>query len=80
MALFNILVGTLKDGILLEGLHGLLLFNTAKAGLGIILATTEVNASTDLNAILTTTSGLLASISSLSWSSMVSQSQGNNSQ
>ena len=45
MALFDVLVGALEDGILLESGDGLLLLNTAEAGLRICLAAREVNSS-----------------------------------
>ena len=44
VALLNILVGTLKNGVLLKGLDGLLFFDTAKSSLGIIDTSAEVNA------------------------------------
>ena len=47
VALLNILVGALKDGILGEGGDGLLLLNTAEAGLGVGLAAREVDSSLD---------------------------------
>ena len=47
VALLNILVGALKDGILLECGDGLLLLNAAEAGLGISLAARKVNSSLD---------------------------------
>ena len=45
VALFDVLVGALEDGILLESGDGLLLLNTAEAGLRICLAAREVNSS-----------------------------------
>ncbi len=47
VALLNILVGTLKNGVLLQGGDGLLLLHTAEAGVGVGLAAAEVNASRD---------------------------------
>ena len=47
VALLNILVGALKDGILGEGGDGLLLLDTAEAGLGVGLAAREVDSSLD---------------------------------
>jgi len=47
VALLNILVGTLEDGILLECGDGLILLNTTEAGLGICLAAREINSSLD---------------------------------
>ena len=52
VALLNILVGALKDGILGEGGDGLLLLDTAEAGLGIGLAAREVNSSLDSSVLL----------------------------
>ena len=52
VALLNILVGALKDGILGESGDGLLLLDTAEAGLGICLAAREVNSSLDTSVLL----------------------------
>merc|ERR1711862_368211 len=57
MTFLNVLVGTFQDGVLLDGLDGLLLFNTAQTGLGVIHTTSEVNSSLDLGSSL---GGLLA--------------------
>ena len=46
-------MGALKDGVLLEGGHGLLLLNTAKAGLRVIDTGTEINSTVDLAVVLT---------------------------
>ena len=80
VALLNILVGAFQDGVLLESLHSFFLLNAAEASFRIILAGAEVDSSLHFNSILTTTSGFIASVPSLSWGSMVSQRQGNNSQ
>ena len=62
VALLDTLVGALKDGVLLDGLHLLLLFNTAESRLRISLATAEVNSTGDSIAILTASAGLLTTI------------------
>ncbi len=46
VALLNILVGTLKDGILLQGGYSFFLLHTAEASVGVSLAAAEVDAST----------------------------------
>ena len=43
VALLHVLVGTLQYRLLLQAGHGLLLLNTAQAGLGVLLAAAEVN-------------------------------------
>ena len=43
MALLHVLVGALQDRLLLQAGHGLLLLNTAEAGLGVLLAAAEVD-------------------------------------
>ena len=62
VALLNILVGALKNGILLDGLHLLLLFNAAESSIGIILASAEVNSTGDSITILTASAELLTTI------------------
>ena len=47
VALLNILVGALQDGVLLDGGDGLLLLHAAEAGVRVSLAAAEVNASGD---------------------------------
>ena len=59
MTFLNVLVGTFQDGVLLDGLDGLLLFNTAQTGLGVIHTTSEVNSSLDLGSSL---GGLLTTL------------------
>ena len=43
MALLHVLVGALQDGLLLQAGDGLLLLNTAEAGLGVLLTAAEVD-------------------------------------
>ena len=43
VALLHVLVGALQYRLLLQAGHGLLLLNTAQAGLGVLLAAAEVN-------------------------------------
>ena len=43
VALLHVLVGALQYWLLLQAGHGLLLLNTAQAGLGVLLAAAEVN-------------------------------------
>ena len=52
VAFLHILVGTLKDGILLQRGDGLIFFNTTETGLGIVHTTAEVNTSLDAIACL----------------------------
>jgi hypothetical protein len=80
VALLNILVCTLKDRILLQGLDSFFLFNTTKASLGVILASTEVDTSLNFNPILAAPSELLATVPAKLRSSVVSQSHGNHGQ
>ncbi len=49
VALLNILVGALKDGILLQGGDSLVPLDAAETGLGVGLAAREVNASLDVS-------------------------------
>jgi hypothetical protein len=51
MALFHILVGTFKDGILLQGGDALLLFNATESGLGVCLTAGEVDAALNGNTV-----------------------------
>ena len=44
VALLDVLVGALQDGLLLQAGHCLLLLHAAQAGVGILLAAAEVNA------------------------------------
>ena len=53
MALLNILVSALKNGILLEGGDGLILLNTTESSLGIVDAAAEVNSTVYGTVILT---------------------------
>jgi len=62
VTLLNILVCAFKDGVLLDGLDGLFLLNTAESSLGIILAGTEVYSSLNLHTILASPSELLTAI------------------
>ena len=55
VALLRVLVGALKDRVLLQGGHSLLLVNAAQPGLRILLTAAEVDASLDL-ALLATSS------------------------
>ncbi len=48
VALLNVLVGALQDGVLLKGGHGLLPLHTAEASLGVSLTAREVNSTIDL--------------------------------
>jgi len=64
VTLLNILVGALKDGILLEGLDSLLLLNATQPSFRIILAGAEVDSSLDLNSILSASAKLVATVSS----------------
>jgi hypothetical protein len=52
VALLNILVCALKDGIFLKGLDSFFLLNAAESSLSIILASAEINSSLDFNTIL----------------------------
>jgi hypothetical protein len=63
VALLHILVCALKDGVLLNGLDSLLFLNAAESSLRIILASTEVDSTLNLNTILATPSEFLATVS-----------------
>ena len=52
MALLNILVCAFKDGILLDGLDGLLFLNAAESSVWVILACTEVNSALSFTSVL----------------------------
>jgi hypothetical protein len=80
VALLNILVGALKDGIFLKGLDSFFLLNTTESSLRVILASTEVNSSLDFNTILATPSELLATIATSLRCNFVTCCQGNNCQ
>lgn len=56
MTFLNILMGALKNGILLESGNGLFLLNTTESSLRIIDASAEVNATIDITVVLTTLS------------------------
>jgi len=71
VTLLNILVGALKDGILLEGLDSLLLLNATQPSFRIILAGAEVDSSLDLNSILSASAKLVATVSSKQWFNFV---------
>jgi len=57
VALFDILVGALKNGILLQGLDSFLLLHAAETSFGVIDATAEVNASLDSSFFLASPPG-----------------------
>ena len=60
VALFPILVGALKDRVLLDGRHCLLLVNAAEPSLGILLTAAEVDSTwNDPAVLLPPSSGLL---------------------
>lgn len=63
VALLHVLVGALQDGVLLDGLHGLLLLHAAEAGLGVVLAATKVDSSLHLS--LTTLAAFTRRLASL---------------
>jgi len=57
VALFNILVGALKNGVLLQGCDSFFLFNAAKPGVWVIDTSTEVDASLDSTFFLAASPG-----------------------
>jgi len=57
VALFDILVGALKNGILLQGLDSFLLLHAAETSFGVIDATAEVDASLDSSFFLASPPG-----------------------
>merc|ERR1711983_339261 len=59
VALLCVLVGTLQDGLLLQGGHCLLLIHTAKPSIRVSYTTTEVNSSSDTGVLLSSSSSKL---------------------
>ena len=75
MALLNTLVSTLKNGVLLDGLHLLLLFNTAESSVRIGLASTEINSTRNDIGVLSASALFLTTIAPCLRGNFVSSSK-----